>query len=50
VIVAPVAKNAASKNHPKDVLCDKNHLNRIVQVHTLNDAFKARKHLQMAGY
>ena len=29
------------KNHLKDILCDKNHLYRIVLVHrTLNDAFK----------
>jgi len=40
-IVAPAAKNAASKNHAKDILCDKNHLYGIVLVHiTLNVAFK----------
>jgi len=47
----PAAKNAASKNHPKDILLNKNHLHRIVLVHlTLNDAFKTRKQLQMAEY
>ena len=49
--VAPAAKNAASKNHPKDILHDKNHLYRVVLVHlTSNVAFKTRKHFQMAGY
>jgi len=39
------------KNHPKDILCDKNHLYRIVLIHlTSNDVFKTRKHFQMAGY
>ena len=43
-IVAPTAKNAASKNHPKDILRDKNHLYRIVLVHLiLNNAFKQKK-------
>jgi len=51
VIVAPAAKNAASKNHLKDILRDKNHLCGIVIVHlTLNVVFKTRKHFQMAGY
>ena len=51
MIVVPATKNAASKNHPKDILHDKNHLYRIVLVHrTLNDAFETRKNLQMAGY
>jgi len=51
VIVAAAAKNAASKNHPKDILRNKNHFYRIVLVHlTSNDMFKTRKHLQMAGY
>jgi len=35
MIVAPAAKNAASKIHPKDILHDKNHLYRILL--TLND-------------
>jgi len=36
----PAAKNTASKNHPKDILQNKNHLYRIVLVHlTLNFAF-----------
>jgi len=44
-IVAHAAKNAASKNHPKDILHDENHLYRIVLVHlTSNVAFKTRKH------
>jgi len=29
-IVAPTAKNATSKDHPKDILRNKNHLYRIV--------------------
>jgi len=46
----PAAKNAASKNHPKDILHNKNHLHGIVLAHhTSNVAFK-RKHFQMAGY
>ena len=50
-IIAPAAKNAISKNHPKDILRDKNHLYRIVLVHlTLNVTFKTRKHFWMAGY
>ena len=50
-IVVPAAKTAASKNHPKDILRNKNHHYRIVLVHlTSNDAFKTRKHLQIAGY
>ena len=50
VIVVPAAKNAASKNHPKDTLRGKNHLYRIVLVHlTLNVAFKTKK-FQIAGY
>ena len=50
-IVAPTAKNAASKSHPKDILRDENHLYEIVLVHlTSTDAFKTRQHLQMAGY
>jgi len=51
VIVVPAAKNATSKNHPKDILHDKNHLYRIMLVNlTSNDAFKTRKHFLMAGY
>jgi len=47
----PATKNAASKNHPTDILCDKNHLYRIVLVHLIsNVAFKTRKHFQMAGH
>jgi len=50
-IVVPTTKNAASKNHPKDILRDKNYLHRMVLVHlTLNVAFKTIKHFQMAGY
>ena len=45
-MVVPASKNAASKNLPKDILRDKNHLYRVLLVHlTSNDA---RKHLQMA--
>jgi len=41
MIVAPIAKlNVASKNHPKEILCDKNHLYGILLVHlTSNVAF-----------
>ena len=35
-IVATDAKNTASKNHPKDILCDKNHFYAIVQVRMLH--------------
>ena len=50
-IVALTAKDATSKNHPKDILRDKNYLYIIALVHlTLNIAFKTRKHFQMAGY
>jgi len=50
-IVAPAAKNAAANNHPKDILRNKNHLSIIILVYlTSNDAFKTRKHLQVAGY
>ena len=49
VIVVPAAKNAISKNHPKDILHDKNHLYGIVLVHiTSNITFKTKKkHFQM---
>jgi len=51
MIVAPAAKNAASKNHLKVILQDKNHLYGIVLVHfASNVAFKIRKHLPIAGY
>ena len=41
MIVAPAAKNAASKNHPKDILRD---LYRIVLIYlTSNVAFKNNK-------
>jgi len=39
-IVVPPAKNAASKNHHKNILRDKNHFYRIVLVH---NTFKIRK-------
>ena len=49
--VEAAAKNFASKNHPQDILHDKNHHYGIALVHlTSNDVFKTRKHLQMAGY
>jgi len=32
-IVVPTAKNIASKDNPKDILRNKNHLYRIVLVH-----------------
>ena len=45
VIVATAAKNATSKNYPKDTLRNKDHLYGIVLVHiTSNVAFKRRKH------
>ena len=41
------AKNATSKNHPKAILRDKNHLYGIVLVNfTSNVVFKARKHFR----
>ena len=47
----PAAKNAASKNHPKDILRDKNYLYGIVLVHIVsNVVFKTIKHFQIAGY
>ena len=33
--VVPGAKSATSKNHPKDILCDENHLYRIILVQIL---------------
>ena len=36
--------SATSKNHPKDILCDKNHLYKILLVHlTLNAVFKTKE-------
>ena len=39
------------KNHPRDILHDKNHLYKIVLVHTIYiTALNITKHLQVAGY
>ena len=40
-MVVPASKNATSKNRPKDILPDKNHLYRMVLVHLAsNSTFK----------
>ena len=49
-IVVLAAKNAASKNHFKDILCDKNCLYGIIVHLTSNVVFKTRKHFWVAGY
>ena len=50
-IIAPTAKNATSKNHPKDILCNENHLNRVILVQLeSNIVFTTRKYFQDAGY
>jgi len=49
VIVAPAAKNSASKNHPKTFYATKSPLQNSISPSYI-DAFKTRKHLQMAGY
>ena len=44
-------KMLPQKNHPKDILRDKNHFYRIVLVHfTSNAVLNKRKYFQMAGY
>ena len=44
----PTAKKAASKNNPKDILCNENH---VILVHLAsNIVLKTRKHFQAAGY
>ena len=47
MIVSPAAKNAASKSHPKDILCYNNHLYRIVLVLlALNIVFTAKNNFK----
>jgi len=50
-IVVSTAKKATSKNHPKDILCNEDHLYWIILVHLAsNITFITRKHIQAAGY
>ena len=45
------AQNSAVKNHPRDILRDKNHLYGIVLVHIIHKrALNTTKRLQVAGY
>ena len=42
---------SAFKNHPRDILCDENHLYGIVLVHIIHKtALNITKQLQVAGY
>ena len=51
MIAVPAAKKAASKNNPKDILCNENHLYGVILVHlALNIVLKTRKYFQAAGY
>ena len=50
-IAVPAAKNTIFENHPKDILCNKNHLYKIILVHLAsNIVFTTRKHFQADGY
>ena len=49
VTVVCAAQDSVFKNHPKDILRDKNHVHRITLAHLSNIVFTTRKHFQAGG-